>query len=179
MNPPPLNGASPGDENGLAARLERAGRMAEDAVLVLLLGGMILLAAGQIVLRNFFNVGFIWSDEALRLLVLWLAVAGAVAASRSDKHINIAVLDRFLPGRLAALKNVLVHAFTATISGIVAWQGWLFVLTSREFGDLLMGGIPAWLLQLVLPIGFGLICYRYVLFTVAGVAKLWRGGEAP
>jgi TRAP-type C4-dicarboxylate transport system permease small subunit len=163
----------------LAARLGRAGRMAEDAVLVLLLGGMILLAAGQIVLRNFFNIGFIWSDEALRLLVLWVAVAGAVAASRSDKHINIAVLDRFLPGRLAVLKNLLVHAFTASISGIVAWQGWLFVRSSREFGDLLMGGVPAWLLQLVLPVGFGLICYRYAVFTVTGMVNLWRGGKTP
>ena len=179
MNPSSSSGASPSDDNGLAARLERAGRLAEDAVLVLLLGGMILLAAGQIVLRNFFNIGFIWSDEALRLLVLWVAVAGAVAASRSDKHINIAVLDRFLPGRLAALKNLLVHAFTASISGIVAWQGWLFVRTSREFGDVLMGGIPAWLLQMVLPIGFGLICYRYALFTLTGVSKLRRGGQAP
>ena len=157
------------------ARLERLGRMAEDAVLVILLGGMVLLAAGQIILRNFFSIGFIWSDEALRLLVLWVAVAGAVAASRSDKHINIAVLDRFLPGRLAAVKNLLVHAFTASISGIVAWQGWLFVRTSREFGDVLMGGVPAWLLQLVLPVGFGLICYRYALFTVTGMVKLWRG----
>jgi TRAP-type C4-dicarboxylate transport system permease small subunit len=157
------------------ARLERVGRMAEDAVLVILLGGMVLLASGQIILRNFFSIGFIWSDEALRLLVLWVAVAGAVAASRSDKHINIAVLDRFLPGRLAAVKNLLVHAFTASISGIVAWQGWLFVRTSREFGDVLMGGVPAWLLQLVLPVGFGLICYRYALFTVTGMVKLWRG----
>ncbi len=73
--------------------------MAEDAVLVVILSGMILLAAGQIVLRNFFDIGFIWSDEALRMMVLWLAVAGAVAASRNDKHINIDVLDRFLPGR--------------------------------------------------------------------------------
>jgi TRAP-type C4-dicarboxylate transport system permease small subunit len=157
------------------ARLERVGRMAEDAVLVILLGGMVLLAAGQIILRNFFSIGFIWSDEALRLLVLWVAVAGAVAASRSDKHINIAVLDRFLPGRLAAVKNLLVHAFTASISGIVAWQGWLFVRTSREFGDVLMGGVPAWLLQLVLPVGFGLICYRYALFTVTGMVKLRLG----
>lgn len=161
------------------ARLERLGRMAEDAVLVILLGGMVLLAAAQIILRNFFNIGFIWSDEALRLLVLWVAVAGAVAASRSDKHINIAVLDRFLPGRLAAVKNLLVHAFTAFISGIVAWQGWLFVRTSREFGDVLMGGVPAWLLQLVLPVGFGLICYRYALFTVTGMVKLWRGDRTP
>jgi TRAP-type C4-dicarboxylate transport system permease small subunit len=167
----------PAVTSGLAARLEQAGRVAEDAVLVLILTAMIVLAFGQIVLRNFLNIGFIWSDEALRMLVLWIAVAGAVAASRSDKHINIAVLDRFLPGRLKLAKNILVHAFTAAISGIVAWQGWLFVRMSHEFGDVLMGGVPAWILQAVLPVGFGLICYRYALFAVTGIARLWRGGD--
>jgi TRAP-type C4-dicarboxylate transport system permease small subunit len=159
----------------LFSRLERAGRIAEDAVLVLLLGGMILLAAGQIVLRNFLNIGFIWSDEALRLLVLWVAVAGAVAASRSDKHINIPVFDRFLPGRLGLLKDFVVHAFTAGICAVVAWHGLLFVRSSREFGDLLLGGVPAWLLQLVLPVGFGLIAWRYALFGARDAARLVRG----
>jgi len=148
--------------------------MAEDAVLVLILSGMILLATGQIILRNFFDIGFIWSDEALRLMVLWIAVAGAVAASRGDRHINIAVLDRFLPGRIRALKDVLIHGFTASISGIVAWYSLLFVQTSHEFGDVLLGGIPAWLLQAVLPVGFGLITWRYALFSLGDLRQLFR-----
>lgn len=167
------------DRKALLAALERAGRLAEDAVLVAILSGMIVLAAGQILLRNFLNVGFIWSDEVLRLLVLWVAVAGAVAASRSDKHINIAVLDRFLSGRPGAAKDVLIHAFTAAICGVVSWHSFLFVRTSHEFGDVLLGGVPAWLLQAVLPVGFGLICYRYVLFSARDVVRLWRGDRAP
>ena len=155
-------------------RLERAGRLAEDALLVALLTGLILLAAGQIVLRNFFDVGFIWGDEALRMLVLWLAVAGAVAASRSDKHINIAVLDRFLPGRLGAAKDLLIHLFTAAICGVVAWHSLLFVRTSHEFGDVLLGQVPAWILQAVLPVGFGLIAWRYSLFTLKEFVGLFR-----
>ena len=61
-------------------RLERIGKALEDAIMVILLAGMILLAAGQIILRNVFDLGFIWTDELLRLLVLWLAVAGGVEA---------------------------------------------------------------------------------------------------
>ena len=67
-------------QGGILSSLARAGRWLEDALLVLILTGMILLAAAQIVLRNFFDVGFIWGDELLRMLVLWLAVAGAVAS---------------------------------------------------------------------------------------------------
>lgn len=156
------------------SRLERAGRVAEDAVLVVILTSMILLAAGQIVLRNFFDIGFIWSDEALRLMVLWIAVAGAVAASRNDKHINIDVLDRFLSGPAKTAKDFVVHGFTAVICGIVTWHSALFVCTSHEFGDVLLGGIPAWLLQIVLPIGFGLISYRYGLFLLRDLGRMFR-----
>lgn len=158
--------------SNLFTRLERAGRAAEDAVLVVILTGMILLAAGQIVLRNFLDIGFIWSDEALRMMVLWVAVAGAVAASRSDKHINIDVLDRFLPGRVKTLKDILIHAFTAAICGVVTWHSVLFVRTSYEYEDLLLGGVPAWILQVVLPVGFGLMAYRYTLFVGRDLRRL-------
>ncbi len=58
--------------------LERAGKWGEDALLVLILTAMIFLATIQIFLRNFLDMGFIWGDEMLRMLVLWLAVAGAL-----------------------------------------------------------------------------------------------------
>ena len=92
------------------ARASRLSQVLEDGSLVLILGSMILLAAAQIVLRNFFDVGFIWSDELLRLLVLWLALAGAVAAGRADRQITVAVLDRFLPAWLnLPVKLQMIH----------------------------------------------------------------------
>jgi TRAP-type C4-dicarboxylate transport system permease small subunit len=45
---------------------------------------------------------------------------------------------------------------------------------SREFGDQLLGGVPAWMLQLVLPIGFALIAYRYALFTLKELRRVLR-----
>jgi len=160
------------------SRLEKIGRAGEDAVLVIILGGMILLAAAQIIMRNVFNFGFIWSDEVLRMLVLWIALAGAVAASRGDRHINVAVLDRFLPDKVKTLSKIVINGFTAVICGIVTWHSVLFVQTSREFGDLLMGGVPAWLPQLILPVGFGLICYRYSLFVIQSLLRLAKGQPA-
>jgi TRAP-type C4-dicarboxylate transport system permease small subunit len=158
----------------ILSRLEKAGKIGEDAILVLILTTMILLAAGQIILRNFMDIGFIWADEMLRMLVLWLAVAGAVAASRNDKHINIDVLNRFLPERMALVVKVLVHLFTAIVCGSVAWHSLAFVQMSREFEDVLLGRIPAWILQAVLPVGFGLISWRYGVFTVKEVLRLFH-----
>lgn len=162
------------DSTGILQRLGRLGQTLEDMILVLLLGGMILLAAGQIVLRNVFDMGFPWTDELLRLLVLWLALAGAVAASRQDKHISIAVLDQLLPPRIRCLVQALTHLFTTTVCGFIAAYCFAFVRTSYEFGDVLMGQVPAWLLQSVLPLGFGLIAYRYFLFTCRDFLRALR-----
>jgi TRAP-type C4-dicarboxylate transport system permease small subunit len=159
-------------------RLENAGRSVEDAVLVIILTGMILLAAGQIVARNIFGVGFIWSDELLRMLVLWIAVAGAVAASRTDKHINIAILDRFLPPGVNDAVKVIIDLFTAGVCAVITWYSINFVQTSYEYEDVLLGGVPAWMLQLILPVGFGLISWRYLLASLKRLANAFRTGAA-
>jgi TRAP-type C4-dicarboxylate transport system permease small subunit len=113
------------------------------------------------------------------MLVLWLAVAGALAASRSDKHISIDVLNRFLPERVSLAAKILVHLFTAVICAYVAWHSLAFVQTSREFEDVLLGNTPAWILQSILPVGFGLMAWRYSLFTLKEFVSLLSGGGKP
>jgi len=149
--------------------LQKSGKWLEDAALVVLLGAMILLAAAQIILRNVFDTGFAWSDELLRMLVLWLAVAGAVAASRQDRHISIAVLDRWIPGPLKRFMRFILDVFTSGICALIAWHSAAFVQTTHEYGDTMLGDFPAWLLQLVLPVGFALIGWRYAVFALKGV----------
>ena len=150
----------------------KAGIAAENTLLVLLLLGMIGLSVAQIVLRNAFDTGFFWTDELLRLMVLWVAVVGAVAASRTDRHISINLVENYLGERSLAATKAIVHAFSAVICGLVMWFSLDFVRTSHEYGDILLGAVPAWWLQCVLPLGFGLICYRYLLFLFIDILEL-------
>lgn len=147
-------------------KLEKAGRYAEDTVLMLILIGMILLAGAQIFLRNFFDYSLFWGDEVLRLMVLWLTVAGGLAASRMNKHISIEVLDRFLPARLQVITKVVIDLFTAGVCGLFAWHSARFVMGSYEYGDTLLKNTPAWMLQIILPVGFGLMAYRHLLLAL-------------
>ncbi len=157
------------------ATLDNAGRRLEDALLVLLLSALIVLAALQIVQRNLLSEGFVWSDELLRILVLWLALIGAVAASRDDNHINIDILSRWLPARPRLGARVIVDLFTAGLCGLLAWHGGRFVAGEREFASTVLGGLPAWPFQAVIPVGFGLIAWRYAVFTVRDLLRLATG----
>ena len=150
------------------SRLEKVGKTLEDGLLALILSAMIALATMQILLRNLFDLGFIWTDELLRLMVLWLAVAGAVAASRRDRHISIAVLDRFLSAPARRVSQVIIDIFTTIVCVLIAWHSAAFVMTTYEFGDTMLGNFPAWILQLIIPVGFALIAWRYALFSVKG-----------
>lgn len=147
-----------------ADRADRLARVAETFLLVLVLAAMILLAATQIALRNIWGTGFDWADEALRILVLWVTVLGAVAASRAQRHVSIDALSRYLPSRITRWTVVLVDAFTAVICAALAWYSYRFVADSWLAGDRVLGGdLPAWAVQLILPVGFALISYRYAV----------------
>ncbi len=151
-------------------RAERLGRWIENALLGLALFLMIGLAASQVFLRAVLGSGLPWADEALRLLVLWAAMLGAIAASRDNVHLRIDLLSRFLPASWRRLTATLVDLFAAGVSAVLAWQSWRFVAESREFGDLVLGDLPAWAFQLILPVAFILITYRYL----AGLPRHFR-----
>ena len=148
----------------MADRADRLARSAETFLLALVLGAMILLAAAQIALRNIWGTGFDWADEALRMLVLWVTVLGAVAASREQRHVSIDALSRYLSSGIARWTAVLVDTFTAVVCAALAWYSYRFVADSWLAGDRVLGGdLPAWCVQLILPVGFALISLRYVV----------------
>ena len=125
---------------------------------------LISVAASQIFLRNFLDSGFIWADELLRIVVLWLALLGAVAAGRDDKQINIDVLSRFLPPAGKLVAQIVVDLFTAVVCGIATWASVMFVRESYQGGDELLGTLPAWVFQSIIPLAFALLSYRYLAF---------------
>jgi TRAP-type C4-dicarboxylate transport system permease small subunit len=152
--------------DGWWARAERIGRAVETCLITTLLGGLILLASAQILLRNVFSTGLTWSDGLTRLIVLWLALLGALAASRDGRHVTMGALVRWLPPRLHGVVGVCADAFAAIVSGTLAWHALRFVADSREYGDLLLGDVPAWWLQALMPAVFALIAVEFVARAV-------------
>ena len=141
--------------------------LAEDALLVILLGAMILVAAAQIFLRNFFDIGLVWGDQALRALVLWLGLIGAMVGSRDNKHVNMEILTRCLPEPLRTASQMLIGIFTVAVCPVVAYQAGRFVHLDYQTGQVAFEPVKIWVLELILPIGFFLIALRYVIYTVA------------
>lgn len=157
------------------ALLERIGRAAEDAALVVLLGSMVLLAVLQIVLRQFFDSGIVWADELIKIIVLWLAMVGSIAAARDNRHIRIDVLSHVLPEKLVVLTRMIVDLFAAAVCAALAWQAWRYLQLEIEWQETVLGNTPAWIAHGIVPVAFLLIAYRFVVSLAGEVYDLFRG----
>ena len=82
-------------------------------------------------------------------------------------------VTRLLPRRCMS-SRVIADGFGMAVSAVLAWASWSFVADSREFGDTLLDGVPAWWLQSIMPVAFALMALQFLLHAV----KRLRGTAA-
>lgn len=135
----------------------------EDWLLAVFVLFLVALAGAQIILRNFFDTGLSWADPLLRALVLWTGMLGALAAVRDDKHIALDFLQRFLAPRAQRIARVLTLGFAAVVCAAMAWYSIALVKIDLTSGSNAFAKVPSWLIEGILPAGFGLMALRFVL----------------
>jgi TRAP-type C4-dicarboxylate transport system permease small subunit len=135
----------------------------EDIVLALLLAGLLTLGLAQIGLRLFFGSGLEWAEPVMRMGVLWLALMGALGATRERRHIAIDAIPRLLPPKLHRAAWALTQLATAAICGTLAYTGWGMLEMEREAPTLFVAGVSSWVPMIAFPIGFGFMALRFVI----------------
>lgn len=72
-----------------------------EALLALLLAGMIIMVFTNVVMRYGFNSGLRWGIELSRLAFVWIAMLGSALALRSNEHLAVTeVVETLLPKAL-------------------------------------------------------------------------------
>lgn len=143
----------------------------ETYLLAALLTALLLMSVAQIVLRVFFDTGFIWAEAVSRQGVLWLTLLGALSATREKKHIAIDALPRFLPKKSHQIVWTVSQLITAVVAGAVTWYGWGMVQLEREAPGVFVAGIPSWWPMCAFVLGFGLISMRFVFAAFSKPAE--------
>ena len=144
----------------------------EDSLLVMLLLIIIGMAVTQIILRNLFGSGIIWGDVLVRILVLWIAMTGAMIASRKGDHISIDVLTRFLPSGVGRLIAGIIAILTAGVCLVAAYYSYSFVAGEYAFGGKAFASVPVWVCAAIIPVGFTVIGLRYLIIGIQSVRQM-------
>ncbi|MBQ75808.1 MAG: C4-dicarboxylate ABC transporter permease [Gammaproteobacteria bacterium] len=139
----------------------------EDGALISALASMLILAIVQIALRNILDTGFLWVESFLRILVLWVAILGAMVATREKNHINIDALSRYAPRGLRLVLQLCTSLFAAVTCAIVSWYSIEFIQFEYEDQTIAFASVPTWVCQSILPIGFAVMAVRFAYGAVA------------
>lgn len=162
----------------LLGRLDKAGTALETVMLASMLTAMMLVAVGQIVMREVFGTGFGWADEFVRLMVLWLALVGSISACRENRHIRIDALSHVLPETAVKLIRILVDVFAALVCAVIAVQAWRYLQIEIEYEDTVLVDTPAWIAHSIMPAAFALISYRFFVAALGQAGDFLFGRKA-
>jgi C4-dicarboxylate transporter, DctM subunit len=146
-------------------------RSAEDSLVIGALALMVLLPCAEIILRKFFHSGIPASAPIVQHLVLAVGMLGGAVAARENRLLALSTLSLYLKGRFKAASLAFSSGFAAAVSALLCAASVEVVLSSRRLGKELAYGVPVWVVQSLLAIGFALIAVRLVWTG----ARTWRG----
>lgn len=115
----------------------------------------------QIILRNLFESGLVWADDAIKVLVLWIAMMGALYATRGAHHISIDVVTRFLSTAWERTIKRVLYLLAGLICGFASWYSYQFILLEYEYPSEAFLTIPSWLTQAIIPLALGAMALRF------------------
>ena len=144
---------------------------AENRLASFALAGIMLLPLAEIVSRKFFGRSVQGSAAFASNLTLWLGMLGAAIAAREGKLLTLAT-GEFLPkGRFGNAAHIVAGAVGSMVATILALGSIALLIVDREAGSTITEGVPTWIADLALPVGFGLIAVRLALRA----SPLWTG----
>jgi TRAP-type C4-dicarboxylate transport system permease small subunit len=132
-------------------------------LIIFFLSVMILMAFGQVVLRNFFHTGIEWGDVFLRHMVLWLGFLGATIATGEGRHLKI------------EFANIFTNLFAAVVCYFLMGAAVSFVRFEIESGSTLILDLPTTYFIIIIPIGYGIIAFRFIVRSLSWTAEIIKG----
>jgi len=104
-----------------------------------------------------------WSEPFVRLLVLWLTLLGASLVTTENKHIKIDLFSSILPRKWLPVRELIIAVVCVLICTIMSYVCTGYVKMEMEFGGVMFLNLPNWICQLILPVGFALLTFRFLL----------------
>lgn len=140
------------------------------------LGAWLFFAIGciimyQVVARYVFLKPTIWVEEMSRFLQIWATYLAAAYVLKNRQLIAIHVIRERMPAISRRISEAVSLVIIGIFSLVAAWYGSGIVIDSIRIGraSASMLGVPLWMTEIAIPIGFGLLFLQVLAELVATV----------
>ncbi len=143
---------------------------AEDSLLALAMLAIMLIPLLEALLRPF-NANIPGAAPFTQHLTLIIGMIGGAVAARKGRLLSLSSFSGLFKGHVKTAAQLWNNAIAATISAILCMASLSFALSERTGDKVLELGIPVWVVQLIIPIGFAIIALRLIWWS----APHWIG----
>ncbi|MBA3507458.1 MAG: TRAP transporter small permease [Betaproteobacteria bacterium] len=130
----------------------------------LLLVALLMLINVEVVARYIFGRSTLVADEYGGYLMVWMTMLGAIHLLRADRHLTMTwMVDKMSP-RMQNVVGICAAVIGLAISAVLLYATWLLVASSARFAttSIQPSATPLVWPQLILPLGYALLCTAYV-----------------
>jgi TRAP-type C4-dicarboxylate transport system permease small subunit len=104
---------------GLLTKLEQWVFKIFEFVALVLTGTMTLAVIISVILRYFFNLSFIWAEEAITYMFIGTTFFGAVVCQKEKEHIQVNFFERLFPKSVKRTAEVIGYVVTIAVLGFL------------------------------------------------------------
>ena len=137
--------------------LTRLISLSENGATILVLLSMASFPLVEAVARVFGVQGIPGSSIIIQHLTLWIAFLGAIIAARENRLLSLTQPVEIQVNEKRDFKFWFAQAIASIICMLLAYASFLLVKIESEYPRDLIPGIPVWLVEVIMPIGFFLI----------------------
>jgi len=153
-----MSGSIPEEEEGPTQPWHRVENGIVTAILALMVAIPVIAVSIRIATGNAIPGANLW----VQALNLWLAFLGGGIAARKGTHLALSTGQMF---RVGGQGKAIIAAITASVATAVtfflAYGSVNLVLSEMASSQVLPGGVPNWVIQMAMPIGFGIMAARF------------------
>ncbi len=149
------------------------GRVGRVEVLVsgLALTLLVILPLADLLGRTMLGRGVPGAAGYTQHLTLWLTFLGGVLAARFDRHLKLSTQAFLRPGRWLTVMQAIAAGVTVLVNLGLAYGAYELVKVQRDSTEILAGGVPLWVAQIIMPVGFAAMALRIWW----GAPGRWKG----
>jgi C4-dicarboxylate transporter, DctM subunit len=142
----------------------------ENVLISLVLAALVFLPLQGIVLRGT-SIVLPASSAMQSYLTLFICMIGGAIAAREGRLLALSTVTTLLKTRIKEIARFSSGSFAAAVTAFLGYAGFTFVLHTRESGDIIAYGMPRWIVQSAIPLGFAIIAWRLIRHA----SDTWRG----
>ncbi len=123
------------------------------AVLTTVLVGMVVILAAHIIFRYVLNNSLTWSEELLKILLVWFGLLSVSVLAARREHVAIVVFKEHMPKKVSNILTKVTQVITVLICGVIIYTG-ISYMVAAGFRPTPALGIPYGYAYAAIPVAF-------------------------